>query len=220
MEIKQLFEYFQERTPAILGSENFTKFAVLLPLVEKEGDIHVLFEVRSHKMRRQPGEVCFPGGKCDPEDEDERFTAIRETAEELGVIPSDIHHTFPLDFMLSPFGTIIFPFVGALPTSQLNTNPEEVEEVFTVPLDYLLKAVPDCHSINFKVEPEEGFPFDLIIGGKDYNWQARPMDEYFYFYEDRIIWGLTARILKHFLDIVKKSGVFCEPPPPLDKSKK
>lgn len=45
------------------------------------------------------------------------------------------------------------------------------------------------------------------------------MDEYFYFYEDRIIWGLTARILKHFLDIVKKSGVFCEPPP-LDKSKK
>ncbi|KMY54184.1 NUDIX hydrolase [Bacillus sp. FJAT-27231] len=220
MEMNRLMEQFQGRTPAILGSENFAKFAVLLPLVEKEGDIHVLFEVRSYEMRRQPGEVCFPGGKCDPEDKDERFTAIRETSEELGISPSAVHSTFPLDFMLSPFGTIIFPFVGVLPADQLKPNPDEVAEVFTVPLDYLLTAVPDRHSIHFKVEPEEGFPFNLIIGGEDYNWQARSMDEYFYFYEDRIIWGLTARILKHFIELVKESGIASSPSLPLDKSRK
>ncbi|KAB7706133.1 NUDIX domain-containing protein [Bacillus aerolatus] len=219
MEMNVLLQQFQGRTPAILGSENFAKFAVLLPLIEIEGETHILFEVRSYEMRRQPGEVCFPGGKFDPEDENERFTAIRETSEELGIAPSDIHSIFPLDFMLSPFGTIIFPFAGVLPAAdQLKPNPDEVAEVFTVPLDYLLSAVPDCHHIHFKVEPEEGFPFDLIIGGEDYNWQTRKMDEYFYFYENRIIWGLTARILKHFLDMIKKAGIGIKPSLPLDKS--
>ncbi|GAE44688.1 hypothetical nudix hydrolase YeaB [Mesobacillus boroniphilus JCM 21738] len=46
-----------------MGHEKFIKFAVLLPLVEVNGDVHILFEVRSLKMRRQPGEVCFPGGR-------------------------------------------------------------------------------------------------------------------------------------------------------------
>ncbi|GLY11044.1 NUDIX hydrolase [Pseudobacillus badius] len=220
MKLNQLFEHFQGRTPAILGSEHFAKFAVLLPLVEKDGEIHVLFEVRAYAMRRQPGEVCFPGGKCDPEDPDELFTAIRETAEELGVSPSDIRDTFPLDFMLSPFGTIIFPFAGAVPADQLQLNPDEVAEVFTIPLNYLLETAPDRHTIHFKVEPAEGFPYDLIIGGEDYKWQPRTMDEYFYSYEDRIVWGLTARILKHFLDIVKASGIYRTSSPPLDKSEK
>lgn len=217
MNVRQLIEQFHNRTPAILGSEHFARFAVLLPLIEKEGNIHVLFEVRSYEMRRQPGEVCFPGGRCDPLDKDKCFTAIRETAEELGVVPAS-GQTFPLDFMLTPFGTMIYPFAGVLPAeSEIKPNPDEVAEVFTVPLDYLLEAVPDCHSIHFKAEPADGFPFDLIIGGEDYNWQARAMDEYFYFYEDRIIWGLTARILKHFLDMVKESGVFSKPSTPLDK---
>ncbi|MFK2826787.1 CoA pyrophosphatase [Bacillus sp. B190/17] len=208
MRINQLLEKFQHRTPVILGSEQFTKFAVLLPLIEKEGEIHVLFEVRSHEMRRQPGEVCFPGGKYDPDDEDERFTAIRETSEELGISLSSIHRTFPLDFMLSPFEAMIFPFVGVLSAEeQLKPNPAEVAEVFTVPLNYLLTAVPACHSVRFKVEPEAGFPFDLIIGGEDYNWRPRKREEYFYVYENRIIWGMTARILKHFLDIIKEADM-------------
>lgn len=206
MDLHALLKQFQSRTPTILGSENFSKFAVLLPLIEKDGEIHILFEVRSHHMRRQPGEVCFPGGRFDPGDEDERFTAIRETSEELGVAPSDIEHVVPLDFMLS-FSRIIYPFAGVLPSSaELNLNPDEVAEVFTVPLSYLLSVEPDCYPIHFKVEPEEDFPYELINGGKEYNWQTRKVNEYFYHYENRVIWGMTARILKHFLDMVKKSA--------------
>lgn len=205
MKIGQFLNKFSGRTPRILGSENFAKFSVLLPLIEIKGELHVLFEIRSYQMRRQPGEICFPGGRFDSDDKDELHTAIRETAEELGINQSDVKNIIPLDFMLSPFGTIIYPFIGIISSKkELQPNPDEVAEIFTVPLDYLLATTPERHQINFKVEPEEGFPFDLIIGGQDYNWQTRKMDEYFYFYEDKIIWGLTAKILKHFIELLKE----------------
>ena len=54
-----------------------------------------------------------------------------------------------------------------------------------------------------EIPPTYGAPFDLIIGGENYNWQVRHMEEYFYQYEGRVIWGLTARILSHFLELVR-----------------
>lgn len=211
MNIDELKSVFLHRIPDILGSENLSKFSLLLPLVQKEDGLHVLFEVRSLFMRRQPGEICFPGGKIDLDDPDPEFAAIRETHEELGVPAENIDLLFPLDFMLSPFGTIIYTYAGMINLSKMNLNKAEVDEIFTVPLDFLLKAVPDIHYIQLRPEPDENFPFHLISQGKEYNWQTKSMEEYFYFYENRIIWGLTARILKHFLDVIR------EHPPVLDK---
>lgn len=204
MNIDKLKDIFANRTPDILGSENFVKFAVLLPLIQKKDGLHVLFEVRSHLMRRQPGEICFPGGKIDAEDKNPEYAAVRETYEELGVPTKDIRILFPLDFMLSPFGTVIYPYAGIVTLSEIQLNNAEVAEIFTVPLDFLLKADPEIHYVQMRPEPDETFPFHLINQGKEYNWHAKSMEEYFYFYENRIIWGLTARILRHFLDIVRK----------------
>ncbi|GLB58697.1 NUDIX hydrolase [Cytobacillus sp. NCCP-133] len=202
MEIEKLANRLKNRTPVILGSERFSKFAILLPLVEIEGEIHVLFEVRSHQMRRQPGEVCFPGGRIDSGDRDEKHTAIRETSEELGISEDSIINISPLDYMIS-FGQIIYPYAGIIKTpNEIVPNPAEVEEVFTIPLSFLKEVKPETYHINFKVEPEENFPFDLIVGGENYNWQTRKAEEIFYFFKDKVIWGLTARILKHFLEIV------------------
>lgn len=205
MDINKLNQIFQDRKPGILGSENYSNYAVLLPIIEKEGDLHVLFEVRSHQLRRQPGEICFPGGRVDKTDRSKQDTAIRETSEELGIGKDDIFSVAPLDYMVNPFGTMVYPFVGFIRESTIITpNPAEVEEVFTVPLTYLQTVEPDIYHINFKLEPEEGFPFDKIAGGKKYNWQLRRMEEYFYYYEDKVIWGLTAKILTHFLHLLKK----------------
>jgi len=204
VEIREILEKFNDRKPAILGSEDFTKFAVLLPLIQKNDEIHVLFEVRSLQLRRQPGEVCFPGGKVDESDKNERHTAIRETSEELGIDEESIRNVFPLDFMISPFGTIVYPYVGFIKDpKKINHNPSEVEEVFTVPLRFLKEAKPEIFKVNFKIEPEENFPFNQIVGGEKYNWQPRNMEEYFYYYEGKVIWGMTARILKHFLQIIR-----------------
>lgn len=205
MNIEQLKTAFATRTPDVLGSEDFMKFSVLLPLIEKNGELHVLFEVRSLLMRRQPGEICFPGGRIDEEDDSPIHAAVRETHEELGVSTDHIEILFPLDFMLSPFGTIIYSYAGLVDLSHIQLNGAEVEEIFTVPLSFLLKTEPDLHYVKLRPEPEENFPYHLIAQGKDYAWQTKMMEEYFYFYENRIIWGLTARILKHFLDIVRSS---------------
>ncbi|MHC0037035.1 NUDIX hydrolase [Pseudoneobacillus sp. C159] len=191
--------------PTILGSENFAKFAVLLPLVYKDDEMHVLFEVRSLKLRRQPGEICFPGGRMDRDDKDERSTAVRETVEELGIGEEDITNVFPLNYLFSPFGMIIYPFAGFIhDIDEIEPNPAEVEEVFTVPITFFINSQPKIYKVDFKAEPEENFPYDLIIGGENYNWRTRHIEEYFYIYEDKVIWGLTARILAHFIEVINQ----------------
>ncbi|MDR7075515.1 8-oxo-dGTP pyrophosphatase MutT (NUDIX family) [Neobacillus niacini] len=195
----------KSHTPTILGSDKFSKYAVMIPLIQKDDGIHVLFEVRSLQLRRQPGEICFPGGRIDPQDVDEKCAAIRETIEELGISSENLSEVFPLDFMISPFGMMIYPFVAIIDKPEkIQPNPAEVGEVFTVPLTYFIENAPDIYHLNFKVEPEEKFPFDLIVGGENYNWRTRAIDEYFYLYEEKAIWGLTAKILSHFIDIMKQ----------------
>ena len=203
MEAKQIVNKLKNRTPTIMGSHEFSKYAVLLPLVQKEDGLHVLFEVRAYHLRRQPGEICFPGGKVDITDRNEQETAIRETSEELGIEKSRVVDVFPLDYLVTPFGMIIYPFAGVIHDAEdIMPNEDEVAETFTVPLDYFKTIKPEIFSIHYSVKPEEDFPFDLIIGGENYNWQKRQVDEYFYRYEGKVIWGLTARILTHFLGLV------------------
>ncbi|MCA1062969.1 CoA pyrophosphatase [Rossellomorea sp. AcN35-11] len=204
MDINNILKRFKDRSPKVLGSESFTEYAILLPLIEVNEETHVLFEVRSLNMRRQPGEICFPGGRIDRKDSDEKSAAIRETTEELGIHPDVISEVHPLDYIVSPFGTIIYPFAGKLnvPIKDLRPNSSEVEKIFTVPLSFFQESGPDVHSIKFNMEPEEGFPFGQIPGGENYNWQARHIKEHFYYYEDKVIWGLTARVLHHFVDLL------------------
>ncbi len=207
MKASELLVNLKNRKPRPLGHRKAMNFAVFLPLVEMNGETHVLFEVRASHMRRQPGEVCFPGGRMDNSDASELHCAVRETMEELGLSQGDISHVIPLDYIVSGYGTIIYPFAGCISSlANISANEEEVGELFTVPLSYFLRNDPARYKIHFDVRPEEGFPFDLIIGGENYNWQVRHMEEYFYQYEGRVIWGLTARILSHFLELVESSN--------------
>ncbi|MCM3767832.1 CoA pyrophosphatase [Neobacillus niacini] len=204
MELETILSKLNNHIPSILGSKKFSKYAVMVPLILKEDGIHVLFEVRSMQLRRQPGEICFPGGKIDREDDNAESAAIRETMEELGITKDCISQAFPLDFMVSPFGMMVYPFAGFITAPEkITPNPAEVGEIFTVPLDFFVQHEPEIYHIEFKVEPEKNFPFDLIVGGENYNWTTRGMEEYFYQYEGKTIWGLTARILAHFIEIVR-----------------
>lgn len=204
MNLEKILKKLTNHTPTILGSEKFSKFAIMLPLLQKENEIHVLFEVRSLELRRQPGEICFPGGKIDSQDINEQGAAIRETVEELGISRDAIKNIFPLDYMISPYGMIVYPFVGFITEpNKFKPNPSEVGEIFTVPLSFFVNHPPNIYKINFKAEPEENFPYDLIAGGKNYNWRTRDLDEYFYHFNDKVIWGLTAKILAHFIEMVR-----------------
>ncbi|MUK88639.1 NUDIX domain-containing protein [Ornithinibacillus sp. L9] len=205
MDISKIINTLKDRKPSILGYDELKKSAVLLPLVEVEGKTHVLFEVRSMNLRSQPGDICFPGGRIDPKDSTPQDCAIRETTEELGIPYNAVKDIIPLDYIVSDFGRIIYPFVGKITNPTIITpNESEVGEVFTVPLSFFLQTPPESYKVHFQVIPEENFPFELIVGGKDYNWQVRHINELFYKYEDKVIWGLTAKILTHFLELIRK----------------
>ena len=82
MTIREFEERWRGHAPRPQGVRK--EYAVLVPLVERAGEACLIFEVRAETLGRQPGEVCFPGGHMEPEEEP-AGCALRETEEELGI---------------------------------------------------------------------------------------------------------------------------------------
>lgn len=200
-----LREALARRERRLLGWERYARTAVLLPLLQRNGEWHLLFEVRAQTLRRQPGEVCFPGGFLEPEDASPEAAAVRETSEELNLDPKTIQVVGPLDVLITPWRLIIYPFVGVLlDPEQIDPAREEIEQVFTVPLTEILQATPDVHQIRIRLEPPDHFPFEKIPGGRAYPWRQTDHPELFFEFEGHVVWGLTALILDHFRSVVRE----------------
>ena len=146
MILSQLKGQLAKPQPLFLGEETAFRSAVLIPLIQKNGEWHVLFEVRALTMRKQPGDISFPGGKIDETDSSPLEAALREAHEELGIDSQSIQ----ILGKLSPFVTspsfVVYPFIGVIEESEMNSfNKDEVEELFTVPIDWLLTHEPYVH---------------------------------------------------------------------------
>jgi 8-oxo-dGTP pyrophosphatase MutT (NUDIX family) len=179
-------------------------YAVLVPLLCINDEVRVLFQVRSYNLDVQPGEVCFPGGKVE-QGESFQEAAVRETHEELGINRDNIEVIGKLDYVVTPYNFNIYPFVGILQDvdiNKININKDEVEEIFTVPINFFKNTTPLNYFIKLKTEPQEDFPFNMIENGRDYKWRTGTYPVYFYQYKDYTIWGMTARITKNFIDII------------------
>lgn len=197
-------EDLKNRKANILGHEQALKTAVLVPLAEVEGKTGLLFEKRSPTLQHQPGEICFPGGRKDPADGQSQTTAIRETCEELGLIPDDIEMLGELDTLITPSSLIMRSFVARIKDiSRIKINPAEVERVFWIPLEYLLEYRPLEFEVILKPEFPDNFPLYLIPQGANYPFRINRLQQYFYIWEGEVIWGLTARMLYHFLELLK-----------------
>ncbi|XP_023127726.1 peroxisomal coenzyme A diphosphatase NUDT7 [Amphiprion ocellaris] len=113
------------------------KASVLIPLLVKNGELHTLMTLRSKQLRTSAGEVCFPGGKREPSDQDDVDTALREAQEEIGLPPDDVQVVCTLFPIINKSGLLVTPVVGFIEESFCpNPNPAEVSAVFTVPLDF------------------------------------------------------------------------------------
>lgn len=191
------------RRPTIVDESAHPLSAVLLPLVNEGGREYVLFEVRSQNLNRQPGEICFPGGKVENgERTDPLVAAIRETSEELGIAGREIEVLGPLDILVTPLETMVYPYVGRIDISHIRPNPKEVERVFLVPVHFFLETPPYVTCVEVSIRYDRDFPLEKVPPIYKDGWQVRgsyPM--YFYEYEDYFIWGLTCRILHNFLRI-------------------
>ncbi len=203
MDIKLIKETIKNKKSVIL--DIIYESAVIVPIIKVDGDYHILFQVRSFSLNTQPGEICFPGGRL--EDNEDAFScAIRETSEELNISKDNIEILGELDYLVTPFNMAIYSFCGILNDVQFNSigyNKDEVSSIFSVPIKELLKQEPQVSNMTIHTEPIDNFPFQLVQNGKAYDWKSGIYPVYFYKYKDHIIWGIIAKILKGFLDTLK-----------------
>lgn len=178
--------------------------AVLLPLRWTKHGWEILFEVRSTKMHWQPGDICFPGGHREETDATLLATALRETREELGIPEQDIQVLGPLDYFYGYSGPLVYPFAGILSNKvPLVVDQNEVAEVFGVPLKDLLAMAPVVGKVDMGTRQQLGFPRQWAYGFQE-GWNVRKAYEvFFYPWKERIIWGITARVLHQFLERVR-----------------
>lgn len=159
--------------------------AVVAPLYSRGGRPHLLFTVRSLDLASHRGEISFPGGSRDPEDETIGATALREAQEELGLDPARIEllGTLPLVFA-GPSNFVVTPFVGWLGEGppELTPSPAEVAEVIEAPL----AALADPTIYHTEIWQRFGQPHLL----------------HFYDFGPYRIWGATGRMLRSLLDLL------------------
>jgi 8-oxo-dGTP pyrophosphatase MutT (NUDIX family) len=181
-------------------------FSVLVPLVERDGELHLLYQLRSESLRRQPGEVGFPGGGME-RGETPLDCALRETVEELGIPRGSIDVIGELDYIHSHGNFTLYAFLASVEDADFDRtlNRAEVQEVFTVPVSYFMQNEPEIY--NYELVPNVGadFPYDRIQPKGAYRWRGGSVSVPIYNYGGRAIWGLTGRITLRLMDILKNS---------------
>lgn len=161
--------------------------AVLVPIVARQPEPTILLTVRTDHLDQHAGQICFPGGRIEPEDAHAAAAALRETAEETGLDPARIE----LLGGLRPYDTVtgfrIHPLVGWIePPFELQPDPFEVAEMFELPLDFALDPA------NYRRE--------------SYEWRGMRRSYWVLPWRSYRIWGATAGILRNLATVLQESG--------------
>lgn len=172
---------FSSQTQRVeLSLPGYTRAAVLIPIVERNGALDLLFTRRTETVETHKGQVSFPGGMVNADDADVVHTALREAHEEVGIPSSAVEIVGLLDDIATPTRFIITPVVGIIhQLPPLVSNPTEVAEVFFVPLGFFARK-------------DAGRSEMRDVGGRKYN-------IWFYEYQHHVIWGATAVIIRSLL---------------------
>lgn len=151
--------------------------AVLVPVVDTGDDARVIFTKRTANLRKHSGQISFPGGAIDPTDVSPEMAAMRETQEEIGIAGAFVETVGRLPHYLAATGFRITPVLAVVkPGFELRLNPREVDDVFEVPLSFLMN--PDNHTRDRRE-----------VEGIDRHFYRMP-------YEGWMIWGITAGIVR------------------------
>ena len=199
MNIKNIKDKLKNTKPKPMDYE--VSFAVLVPLIEIDGELNLIYEVRSNSIE-QPGEISFPGGRIEDGESPEE-AAIRETSEELLLNKANIEIITELNYASSKSGAFIFTFLGLIKDIdpyEIEYSIDEVSEVFFVPLSFFLETSPEKYYMNYYPKADKDFPYHMVNNGEDYNWGSIRYPVYFYKYYNYIIWGLTAKITYSFIN--------------------
>lgn len=185
--------------------DNTRKYAVMIPIIFEDDQWKLIYEFRALDLVRQPGEISFPGGRVE-KGETFKQAAIRETMEELLIERKNINLIGELDYLVSKGNYTIYCFFGiimGLEAKDIKPSKDEVDHIFTVPLKFLLNNKPDEYFLDLETRRNEEFPYNLIPNGEDYKFNAGKHSVLFYKYGEYNIWGYTAKMTRHFINIIK-----------------
>lgn len=160
--------------------------AVLIPLIERDGRVHLLMEKRPENLTTHKGQVSFPGGAREPGDEDAVATALREAHEEVGLDPADVEVFGTIDDFVTVTRFRVTPVVGRIPNGYpYRPQPAEVEALLEPPWE-LFEAEPPGRSLM----EHDGQAFEVVT----------------YPFADYQIWGATARMTRSLVELVQAAG--------------
>jgi 8-oxo-dGTP pyrophosphatase MutT (NUDIX family) len=180
-DIKEIKDIFKNRKKSLIGK--YGKSAVMIFLIEENEEIYILFEVRAYDLDKQPGDICLPGGGIE-KGEKPLEAAIRESIEELNIQKNDIDIIGEMDYFISPYGFIIYPFIAKLNRKSIFPSKEEVDHIFKVPLNFFMENKPIEHEIGLVPKIKQDYPFELIYNGKNYKFNKGKIKHYFFY----LIW--------------------------------
>lgn len=175
-ELKNRLDAHQPRS---IDTPDLSEAAVLIPLMNKGGEACVLVTKRTQHVATHKGQMSLPGGRYDDEDPDTLSTALRETHEEVGIMPEHVEILGRFDDFISIAGFHVATYIGAVPHPyEYVLSTGEIEAYVEVPLSLFASR-----------------SFDRV---EQVSFQGKQYKVYYYLYEGFEIWGLTARILTDF----------------------
>ncbi len=170
------------RTPEIVAGNGHKPAAVLIPIQERADGDYIVLTKRGDNMPTHKGQIAFPGGRVHAGDTDLVATALRESHEEIGVVPEHVRVLGRLDEFTAGYGIVVTPVVGVIPPQyDFLLDRAETSAVASVPIRSLME--PGTYVRNAHLSP----------GGHP--------SYHFYMNNGWDIWGVTARILVQFLEI-------------------
>lgn len=171
-----------ELNPGMFPVGELRAASVLVPLVDRPQGFSILLTQRTEHLKRHAGQIAFPGGRMDEGDADEVATALREAEEEIGLDRIHVEPVGRLDRYITRTGFTVTPVVSLVePKFTLRLDPNEVDDAFEVPLDFILDPA------NRQTE--------------SYDFQGVTRYFYVFRYERRNIWGATAGMLVNLAEI-------------------
>jgi 8-oxo-dGTP pyrophosphatase MutT (NUDIX family) len=176
-----------EQTAALRGHlpADFARAAVMVPLVERPEGLTVLLTQRASHLKHHPGQISFPGGRIEPQDAGPWEAALRETREEIGLEPGFASLAGFLHDHMVLTGYLITPAVAFVrPGFTLELDVTEVDDVFEVPLEFVL-------------DPVHHVPRSRTFAGQDFLTHDIP-------WGDRHIWGATAAMLLSLYHLLRE----------------
>lgn len=201
------------RAPRPIEDLPFRRAAVLVPVLARPDGATILFTERTQTVNDHKGQISFPGGRAEP-GEDARANALRESFEEVGLAPDRVEIAGTLDDQLAVSRYLVTPLVGLVsrPPDAWQAQASEVAHPFEVPLARLLDPANVRRELWDASMMPPGAPVKEILESRVTLEEVDPETGRYavYFFDGgdgRVIWGLTARILKQLLDVAFALGV-------------